>query len=136
MDGQSQIVVIRRLPKRNGYYPVVVEGELDIYSSPRLRDELAAILDGKDSDFGPGDRIVIHTESGEFVSEDGKTFSSAGLEYIDAGGLGVMVSAMKRARKKEGTVCLVIAEPRIRRPFEVTGLDKFFEIYASADELR
>lgn len=136
MDGQSQMVAIRRLPKRNGCHQVVVEGELDIYYSPQFRMELMAIVRGEHGNFGPGDRIVIHTESGEFVLEDGSLFSSAGLKYIDSTGLGIMLAVWKCARKKEGTVCLVISNQRIRRSFEITGLDKVFEIYASANELR
>ena len=137
MSGQSQRVIIRRLPtatirrlpKRNGCYPIVIEGELDMYGSHQFREKLAEILHREDSDFGPGDKIVIHTESGEFVSEDGRSFLSAGLECIDAIGLAAMITAFKSARKRDGTICLIISDPKIKRIFAITGLDKVFDIF-------
>ena len=126
MDSQ---ITVKRLPKRGNNYPIVVAGELDVYGSPHLQQELAVILRGKDSDFGQGDRIVIHTEKGEFASEDGRAFSSAGLEYIDASGLGAMMSGLKRAKERGGSVCLIISDPKIKRIFAITGLDKVFDTF-------
>lgn len=129
---ETELLTMTRLSKRGSCYPIVIEGELDVYTSPWLREELAAILRSEDSDFRPGDRIVIHTESGEFVADDGNLFFSAGIKYIDASGLGAMIAGFKRARKGDGTVCLIISDQRVRRIFEITGLDRVFAIYENA----
>lgn len=134
MDGQTvggiaSLVTVRRLPKRGTCHPIVVAGEMDVCGSLQLREALEAILSGNGSDFGTGDRIVIHAEPGGFKSEDGSSFSSAGLEFIDASGLGAMIGALKRARKRGGSILLVIPAPSIKRVFEITGLDRVFDIF-------
>ena len=134
MSGQTvevidSLVTVRRLPKRGTCHPIVVAGEMDTCGSPRLREALEAILSGNGDDFGTGDRIVIHTERGEFSLEDGSSFLSAGLEFIDASGLGAMVGALKRARERGGSILLVIPTPSIKRVFEITGFDKVFDIF-------
>ena len=123
-------LTVTRLPKRGTCHPIVVEGELDICGSPQLQKELAAILNDHGNGFGQGDRIVIHTEGGEFVLEDGRSFSSAGLGYIDASGLHAMVGGLMNAQERGGSVCLVASNPgRVRQVLSIVGLDKVFATY-------
>jgi anti-sigma B factor antagonist len=79
---------------------VTVRGEVDLGSSPRLRDLLLPHL-------APGRVTVLD------LSE---------VEFLDSIGLGTIVAVLKRARTLGGDLALVVTRDRIRRPFEVTGL--------------
>ena len=91
---------------------LVLRGELDIATSPQLRDELVRVIAG-------GRRIVVDLE---------------GLDFIDSVGLGILVSGLKRARSDGGDLELVCANRVILQPLELTGLDQTFTLYAQRDE--
>jgi anti-sigma B factor antagonist len=81
---------------------VTVSGEIDVATSPRLRNELTALLDAGAT------RLTL-----EF----------AGVSFIDSSGLGVLVGLYKRLREdNSGTVRIVDAQPPVRKVFEITGL--------------
>lgn len=92
---------------------VAVRGELDIASSPVLRDRLVEL--------GNGDarKLVIDLEA---------------VEFLDSTGLGVLIGGLKRMRSKDGDLVLVCTKPRILKVFEITALTKVFRIVASRDE--
>ena len=56
------------------------------------------------------------------------------VEYLDSTGLGVLIGGLKRLRESEGNLTLVGPGMRILRIFEITGLDKIFDIYGSEEE--
>ena len=91
---------------------VVLRGELDIATSPQLRDELVRVIGG-------GRRIVVDLE---------------GLAFIDSVGLGILVSGLKRARSAGGDLELVCANRVILQPLELTGLDQTFTLYAQRED--
>lgn len=89
--------------------PIVsLQGELDSYSSGRVRQILDALVDG--------DRPVI-------------LIDVVGLEYIDSSGLGVLVSALKRVGDRAGTLALIGPTNDVARVLRVTGLDRLFKVY-------
>jgi anti-sigma B factor antagonist len=92
---------------------VAVAGELDISTSPELRDRLVELGGGQAT------RLVIDLE---------------GVEFLDSTGLGVLVGALKRMRSKEGELVLVCTNPRILKVFEITALTEVFTIVGSLDE--
>jgi anti-sigma B factor antagonist len=92
---------------------VEVAGEIDVYTAPKLREQLADLVDS-----GRYDIIV----------------DMGGVEFLDSTGLGVLVGGLKRVRLHEGTLRLVCEQERILKIFRITGLTKVFPIYASADE--
>ena len=87
---------------------LVLRGELDIATSPQLRDELVRVI-------GEGRRIVVDLE---------------GLSFIDSVGLGILVSGLKRARSDGGDLELVCSNRVILQPLELTGLDQTFTMHA------
>jgi anti-sigma B factor antagonist len=91
---------------------LVLRGELDIATSPQLRDELVQVI-------SDGRRIVVDLE---------------GLGFIDSVGLGILVSGLKRARQHGGELELVCANRTILQPLELTGLDQTFTMHALRDE--
>lgn len=81
---------------------VTVRGEIDVATSPDLRNELAALLDAG----------ATHL-----------TLAFAGVSFIDSSGLGVLVGLYKRLRDDDlGTMRIVDAQPPVRKVFEITGL--------------
>ena len=91
---------------------LVLRGELDIATSPQLRDELVRVI-------GEGRRIVVDLE---------------GLDFIDSVGLGILVSGLKRARSDGGDLELVCANRVILQPLELTGLDQTFTMHALRED--
>lgn len=89
--------------------PVIeLEGEVDVYTAPQLKQQMISILES-----GATQMIVDLSK----------------VEYLDSTALGVLIGGLKRMREMDGNVLLVCPSPRIRRVFEITGLDKIFDIY-------
>ncbi len=60
-----------------------------------------------------------------------------GVGFIDSTGLSTLVQGMKRARQVSGDLLLCGLQQPVRMVFELTRLDKVFDIYVSeADALR
>jgi anti-sigma B factor antagonist len=58
----------------------------------------------------------------------------SGVSYIGSWGLGVTISVYKAARENKGTLKLTQVPPEIMDVFNLTGLDKIFEIYDSVND--
>jgi anti-sigma B factor antagonist len=97
----------------DGTIVVDVAGEIDVYTSPKLRERLVSLVNAGATS------IVVNLE---------------GVEFIDSTGLGVLVGALKRIRGRGGSLSLVCNQEGLLRVFTITGLEKVFAIYASVDE--
>ena len=91
---------------------VVVAGEVDLATAPRLKDVLVRAI-----------------EQAKTVIVD---LSAA--TYMDSTGLGVLIGSLKHARELGGDVKLAGLLPRVRRVFSITKIDKVFDIYPSVEE--
>ncbi|MDS1270014.1 STAS domain-containing protein [Lipingzhangella sp. LS1_29] len=89
---------------------VVVEGEIDVYTAPRLRELLINLV--SNGNF----HLVVDMEK---------------VEFLDSTGLGVLVGGLKRVRAHDGTLDLVCTQERILKIFRITGLTKVFGIHDS-----
>src|SRR5919197_2908904 len=98
---------------REGVAVIVLTGEVDVYTSPRLKQEMVDLLN----------RGQVHL-----------IVDLNGVEYLDSTGLGVLIGGLKRAREREGDLRLICENMRILRIFEITGLTKIFDIYRSEEE--
>jgi len=94
---------------------ISLAGEVDVYTSPRLKREIAEAVDGGCMD------IVIVLDA---------------LEFIDSSGLGVLVSALRQVKEQGGTLRLVCAKDAILKIFRITGLDKVFPLFSTVEEAR
>ena len=91
---------------------VEVGGEIDVYTAPRLREQLVDLVaDGKY-------HLVVDMER---------------VDFLDSTGLGVLVGGLKRLRSHDGDLALVCTQHRILKVFEITGLTKVFSIHDSVD---
>jgi anti-sigma B factor antagonist len=96
-----------------GWTVVAVHGEIDVATSPALRERLIGLVnDG-------ATRLVLDLEA---------------VDFLDSTGLGTIVSLLKRVRTHGGDLRLVCTEARIRRLFEITGLEKAVPLHASLDD--
>ena len=98
---------------KDGIKVVTVEGEIDIYTAPRLR-ELLIDLAGKGNY-----RLIVDLDK---------------VGFFDSTGLGVLVGALKRVRPHDGWLDLVCTQKRILNIFKITGLTRVFGIYQSVDQ--
>lgn len=94
---------------------VTVTGEVDVYTSPSLKERLVEAAD-------EGCTKII-------VSLDG-------VGFIDSSGLGVLVGLLRRVKERGGKLVLVCSREQILKIFRITGLDKVFPIVGSVDEAR
>ncbi len=89
--------------------PVVsASGEIDVATAPPLRDRLQALTTA-------GEATVV--------------VDLLGVTFLDSTALGVLVGALGRCREAGGNLPLVIADPRILKVFEITGLTGVFAIF-------
>lgn len=51
------------------------------------------------------------------------------VKFIDSSGLGALLSGYKNANQRGGTLVLCGLQPRVLSMFELTRLDRVFEIY-------
>jgi anti-sigma B factor antagonist len=96
-----------------GVNVVKVSGELDVFSSPRLREMLLDVIDK-----GPL-RLVVDLSD---------------VTFLDSTGLGVLVGIYHRLRARSGSMSFVGANERVRRVFHVTQLTKIFVLHDTLEE--
>jgi anti-sigma B factor antagonist len=83
-------------------------GQIDVHSSPDLRDFLQAILSTE-----PLPRTV--------------TVDLAGVPYIETSGIATLIEALRIARHHQTIFCLQGLSGSVLRLFEVTGVLTLFE---------
>ena len=93
-------------------YVISLGGEVDLYTAPEFKQQLLEVIEqgGKD--------VVVDLSN---------------TTFIDSTTLGVLVGGVKRLRTNDGRLSLVCSDRNITKIFEITGLDKVFEIYATRD---
>lgn len=94
---------------------VVVEvgGEIDVYTAPKLREQLVELVNNGHY------HLIVDME---------------GVEFLDSTGLGVLVGGLKRVRAHSGALRLVCTQERILKIFRITGLTKVFPMHDSVEE--
>jgi anti-sigma B factor antagonist len=94
---------------------ISVSGEIDLYTSPQLRERVLGAANG----------------SPRFVALD---FSRVG--FVDSSGLGVIVGALKHAREHGGDLVVIArSDSPLAKLLNLTGLDAAIRRLDSADEL-
>ncbi len=85
-----------------------LSGRFDAHTAPQVRDTLLRLLD----------------EGHHHILVD-----MARVNFVDSTGLSTLVGGMKRCRQAGGDLSLMQIQPPVRIIFELTRLDKAFEIY-------
>jgi anti-sigma B factor antagonist len=113
METTMNLKVTPRRTAAEGVQALDLEGEVDVYTAPVLRQ---AILDQVEA--GVRHLLIDLTR----------------VEYLDSTGLGILIGGVKRLKEQGGSLRLVGPSARITRIFEITGLNKIFDVYASESE--
>lgn len=85
-------------------------GEIDIYTAPKLKEQMVPIVEVKNS--------VTEVDMEE-------------VNYMDSTGIGVFINALKVAKQSESQFRLINLQERVLRLFSITGLDEVLEIKSS-----
>jgi anti-sigma B factor antagonist len=93
---------------------VRVEGELDLHTSPQLRDHVLGLV--RDSSV----RVALDL---------------SGVPFLDSSSLGMLVTCLKRIRERDGRLVLLGVTGSPMKVLSLTGLDRVFDLLPSADEL-
>lgn len=86
---------------------VAVAGELDVYTAPGLEELMR----------GLGDEVT-HL-----------LVDLTGVTFVDSAGVGLLTQSAKRLSARGGVMMLAIDTASVRKIFELTGLDRFFDIH-------
>jgi anti-sigma B factor antagonist len=97
----------------NDTYAISLAGEIDLYTAPEFKQQLLEVI-------SEGARLVV-------VDLTSTTF-------IDSTTLGVLVGGLRRLRAADGELTIVCSDPNITKIFEITGLDRVFDLTATRDE--
>jgi anti-sigma B factor antagonist len=99
----------------SGPWTVVrVAGELDLHTSPQLRDHVLGLI-GE-----PPVRLALD------LSEVG---------FMDSSSLGMLVTCLKRIRERDGRLMLIGVTGSPAKVFTLTGLDRVFDLIPAAADL-
>ena len=98
---------------KDGIEVIDVQGEIDMYTAPRLRELLINL---------------VSKGSYQLVADLDK------VGFLDSTGLGVLVGGLRRVRAHDGSLDLVCMQQRILKIFRITGLTEVFGIYETVDQ--
>ncbi|TPQ29084.1 STAS domain-containing protein [Methylomonas sp. EFPC3] len=103
------------LEKNHGLSVVTIrEPRVDAHNSAELKDYLAQLIESGEN------RILVRL---------------ADVRFIDSSGLGALLSAYKRTAADAGQFALSNVQPQVLSMFEITRLNRVFEIYADAADM-
>lgn len=92
---------------------LAIHGDADLRVAGELEDRLGSVIDE-----GPPALVV----------------DLSGTKFLDSMALGILLDGMKRLRDKGGRFRVVAPGVEVRRIFEITLLDRIFELDTSRDE--
>lgn len=97
----------------NGLEIINVSGTLDLQHVAEFKQQISSLLKNGQA------KIVFNLEN---------------LEFIDSAGLEAFLSTLVTAKKIGGFVALAGVKKTVARVFEITHMDKAFEIFADKNE--
>ena len=90
-----------------------IKGDIDINSSPDIRKSFTELTESQQK------KIVIDLKE---------------VSYIDSSGLATLVEVLKRVKSYGGKLKLSNLADKVKGLFEITKLEKIFEIYDATEE--
>jgi anti-sigma B factor antagonist len=110
LTGKVRHVELKVSSRSQGEHIVLVlTGEIDLYTAPRLQAELTGALAAA----GPA-RIVVDMSA---------------VEFCDSTGMNVLLAAHRLAAERGGELVLAAPRPALRKILEVTGLQSVFTVH-------
>ncbi|SES36233.1 STAS domain-containing protein [Salipaludibacillus aurantiacus] len=84
-----------------------LSGEVDVYTASKLKETLTPLAEQSDKN------LIVDL---------------SGVDYIDSTGLGIFIGTLKTTEKTGNTLMLTGLNERVRRLFEITGLNEVIDI--------
>jgi anti-sigma B factor antagonist len=97
---------------RDGLGLIELSGEVDLYTAPRFKEDLVALVD---------------------EGATGIVVDLSRVTFIDSTALGVLIGGVKRLAEVDGRLVIVAASKPVVRILSITGLDKVLTIYETRD---
>ena len=92
---------------------LVIEGEINFNSSPDFRKAFLKVLESKAL------KVAVNLSS---------------VAYVDSSGLATLVEAHQKMKGSGGRLRLTNLTPKVRSLFEITKLEKLFDIQSTEEE--
>jgi len=103
------------LEKMNGCSVLFIQEErIDAHNSGELKEYILHLIEQGEN------TIIVQLER---------------VRFIDSSGLGALLSGYKHTADKSGKLALSNVQPQVLSMFELTRLNRVFEIYADLDEV-
>jgi anti-sigma B factor antagonist len=103
--------------ERDGASPglpiVAVSGEVDLALAPSMEEQIASALDQSHA-------VIVDLGAATF---------------IDSVALGTLISARQRCESSGETLYLIVSDHRVKRVFELTGLESAFSMFETRQAL-
>jgi len=102
-----------RTDEKDGVSVCYVDGEINLNTAPQMKKEFEKVVAAKSK------KVIINFDK---------------VSYIDSSGLATVVEIFKKLRAYGGTLKLVNLSPKIKNLFEITKLEKLFDILEDEEE--
>ncbi len=89
-----------------------IKGEVDLYSSPELRKTILSVVNGKSPN------ILVNLQD---------------VRYMDSSGVATLIEGLQVCNKNKGRFVLAGLNDNVREVFELTKLDKIFNIFPDVE---
>lgn len=106
-SGVSEDLLVTNLYRYGRRRTLVVTGELDVSTSPRLKDAVDGALDGQ------GDELWLDLSA---------------LTFMDSTGARAITHAHDRAASLNSRLVVLCPRPAVRRVFDLMGLDQIMDV--------
>ncbi len=106
-NGMNLDIQLQEGPQRN---VVLLSGEVDVYTASKLKETLNPLAEQENKE------LVVDL---------------SGINYIDSTGLGIFIGALKATEKSNSTLKLIGLNERVKKLFEITGLNEVIDIQAN-----
>ncbi len=102
-----------KVEKKRDIDILTVSGKIDAYQAIKLKDALNEVID-------KGSKKII--------------VNLGGVKFLDSTTLGILISALKRIKKAGGEICVTKLQPSVQEIFQLTRLNKVFQIFVDDEE--
>ena len=102
-----------RTLQSGGVVVLAIRGQADLHTVPELRAAFATVIESG------AKRLVVD------LSE---------TTFIDSMTIGALLGAVKRQKAHQGRLVVACSVPHVRRVFELTSLDRVFDLRQSVEE--
>lgn len=102
-----------RVEQIKGVEISTVSGKIDAYQAIKLKDSLNDVIEKG------AKKIIVDLHE---------------VNFLDSTTLGVLISSLKKVRKKNGQICVTRLQPSVQEVFKLTRLNKVFAIFSENDE--